>query len=113
MDSKSTKKDGRSLSHEVLEHYRFRAVELHEEGRKVSEIAYFFGMHRGSVSKWITTYKREGEKGLKSTKAPGPTAKLTDKETQHILEILKNSVAFKSWLNFHPNITNIIITEQF
>ena len=91
MSIENTKQDGRSLSHEVLEHYRFRAIKLHREGRKPSEIAHFFGMHRGSVSKWITIYKRNGEKGLKSRKAPGPTPKLTDKEIKRVLNILKDS----------------------
>jgi len=49
--------DGRSYSHEVLEHYRFRAFELYEEGKKVNDIADFLGMHCCSVSHWITSYK--------------------------------------------------------
>ena len=49
--------DGRSFSHEVLENYRFRAVDLYQKGKSVEEIAFFFGVHRGSVSLWIKIWK--------------------------------------------------------
>lgn len=83
--------DGRSYSHEVLEHYRYRAIELYKEGKQINEIAHFFGIHRGSISRWITTFKREGKVALKSTKAPGPTPKLTSKDIRKILAIVKDS----------------------
>lgn len=72
--------DGRSFSRDVLEHYRFRAIELHKEGRPVNDIAHFFGVHRGSISRWITTHKRDGKKALKKRKAPGPAYKLSSDE---------------------------------
>lgn len=81
--------DGRSYSHEVLEHYRFRAIELHNEGRKINDIAHFFGVHRGSVSRWVTTHKREGKKALRSRKAPGPSHKLSIKEMSILLSALE------------------------
>jgi transposase len=82
--------DGRSYSHEVLENYRFRAIELYKDGKKINDIAYFFGVHRGSVSRWITTYKREGKEKLKSKKAPGPSYKLTNTEMEELLHVLKD-----------------------
>lgn len=84
------KQDGRTYSHEVLEHYRFQTIRLHNEGRHVNEIAHFFGIHRGSVSRWLTTYKRNGKTSLKSRKAQGPTPKLTAKETRSLLRTLKD-----------------------
>lgn len=81
--------DGRSFSHEVLEHYRFRAIELHKGGKKISEIAHFFGVHRGSVSRWITVCKRKGEDELRSKKAQGPSYKLTAKEMKELLNIFR------------------------
>ena len=71
---------GWQLPHEVLEHYRFRAIELWKEGKKVKDIAHYFGLHRVTVSYWIAKYKEEGKRGLKSRKAPGPDFKLTDGE---------------------------------
>ena len=84
------KQDGRTYSHEVLEHYRFQAIRLRKEGRQVNEIAHFFGIHRGSVSRWLTVYNHNGKKSLKSKKAPGPAPKLTATETRHLLRALKS-----------------------
>lgn len=83
--------DGRSYSHEVLEHYRFRAIELHKEGRKVNDIANFFGIHRGSVSRWITTYNHKGKRALRSRKSDGRPCKLNQEDKQEILSILKEN----------------------
>lgn len=82
--------DGRSYSHAVLEHYRFRAIGLHKEGKKINDIADFFGVHRGSVSRWISTGKRYGKNELKSKKALGPQFKLTAKEMATLLSLLHN-----------------------
>lgn len=82
--------DGRKLSHEVLEQYRLRAVELRRDGKRVKEIAYFFGVHPGSVSRWLTIHRREGRKALKSRKAKGPEPKLTQREMKQILSWLKD-----------------------
>ncbi len=84
------KQDGRTYSHEVLEHYRFQAIRLHKEGKRVNEIAHLFGVHRGSVSRWITAYRRGGEKTLKSTRALGPAPKLTPKEIYSVLNALQD-----------------------
>lgn len=81
--------DGRKYPREFLEKCRLRSIELQRDGKKVNEIAYFFGVHRGSVSRWLTTYKRKGKIALKSKKAKGPEPKLTKKEIKEIL----------SWLN--------------
>lgn len=83
--------DGRSYLHEVLEHYRFRAIELHKEGKKINDIAHFFGVHRGSVSRWITTYRREGKTALKSRKAQGPSYKLSNEEMSLLLSALEEN----------------------
>ena len=80
--------DGRSLNHEVLEAYRYRAVELYKKGKSVQEIAFFFGVHRGSVSLWIKIWKEKGKNFLKSKKASGPKSKLED-DKREIFSILK------------------------
>ena len=87
---KKKKTDGRSYHRETLENLRFRAIELHKENREVNEIAYFFGVHRGTVSKWITLYKREGKDALKSKKAKGAEYKLSKKELKDILSMLND-----------------------
>lgn len=83
--------DGRSYSHEVLEHYRFRAIELHEEGKKVNDIADFFGVHRCSVSDWISSHKKYGKEKLKSKKANGPAFKYNVEEIKKLLNLLQDN----------------------
>jgi transposase len=80
---------GYQIPHQVLEHYRFRAVELRKEGKKVNDIAHYFGLNRVTVSYWLSKYKNEGKEALKSKKASGPKLKLSPKETMKILNNLK------------------------
>lgn len=80
--------DGRSYSHEVLETYRFRAIDLYKKGKQIKDIAEFFGVHRCAVSHWITSYKRHGKKRLKSKKGTGRPLKLTEKEMKGIIRFL-------------------------
>lgn len=80
---------GKQLPHEVLEHYRFRAVELYKSGEKVKDIARFFGVHPNSVSRWLITYRRKGEKALGGRKATGRPPKLSWQEFNNILSDLK------------------------
>jgi len=86
--------DGRSISHEVLEAYRYRAIELYQKGKSVQEIAFFFGIHRGSVSLWIKTWKEKGKSGLKSRKALGPDFKLGKDKKQIISWLRKSAMDF-------------------
>ena len=83
--------DGRSISHEVLEAYRYRAIELYQKGKSVEEISFFFGIHRGSVSLWIKTWKERGKSALKSRKALGPEPKLNKEDKQQIISWLRKS----------------------
>ena len=83
--------DGRKLDHQTLEVMRHRAIDAHEDGNSVNGIANMLGLHRGSVSRWITLYSRRGKSGLKSRKAPGPKRKLDcNVYGKRILKIVKN-----------------------
>lgn len=84
------KDDGRSISREALENYRFRAIQLYKDGKQINEIAYFFGIHRGSVSRWITLYKRNGKNILRRKKARGAEYKLSKKELKDIISMLND-----------------------
>lgn len=81
--------DRRKLSHEVLEAYRLRAIELREMGVKVKDIAFFFGLHPDSVSRWCAKYKKGGIDVLKSRKATGCPPKLTLEDANKALNCLK------------------------
>lgn len=84
------KGDGRSISHKVLEAYRIRACELYQKGKSVEEIAFFFGVHRGSVSLWIKTWKKDGKNALKSKKALGPEPKLNNLNSKKLISLIKS-----------------------
>jgi len=83
------KKDGRSISRLTLEHFRFQAIVLRKKGWKVNDIAASFGVNRGSVSRWLTKFKRKGKKALKRTKAKGSQPKLDNDHKKQILQWLK------------------------
>ena len=80
---------GKQLPHEVLEHYRFRAIELRKSGERVKDIARFFGIHPNSVSRWLVTYRREGRKALHGRKVTGRPPKLTWAEFRGVLSDLR------------------------
>jgi len=81
--------DGRGISREALESYRFQAIKLRKKGWKVTKIAEAFGLHVKSVSRWFVKASKYGEKSLKGTKAKGNLPKLLDHEILQIIEILK------------------------
>lgn len=81
--------EGKEIPHEVLEHYRFRALELRRMGKKTRDIAEAFGVHPNSVSRWFVTADSEGKKALKSKKATGPQLKLSAVEMTKLLKELK------------------------
>ena len=85
------KRDGRHFSHEVLETYRYRAIELYQKGKSAQDIAFFFGVHRGSVSLWIKTWKEKGKSALKSRKAVGHDQKLNREDKKQIISWLRKS----------------------
>lgn len=82
---------GRQLSHDVLEHYRFRAIRLWKKGWRVKTIADAFGVNRRAVTRWLTLYRKAGKKALFSKKAEGPSFKLTAQEMSHLLTLFKNN----------------------
>lgn len=81
---------GRQLSHEVLEQYRYRAIELRKKKWKVVDIAEAFGVNRRAVTRWFATYYKQGKVGLKSKKAPGPRPKLLPDEIHSVLNTLQD-----------------------
>jgi|SRR5579864_2489607 len=81
--------DGRSISHEVLEHFRFSAIRLHRKNIPVEAIANSFGVTRQAVYRWLKKEKTTGKLGLKSTRSPGPNRYLTDNQLKKLLSFLR------------------------
>lgn len=81
--------DGRKIFRKTLETYRLRAIKLRENKWQVKEIAESFGLHRASVSRWFTQYKRGGKNALKTKKAPGAKPKIENNEIKRVLSCIK------------------------
>ncbi len=85
------KKGARELLHDVLEKYRFRAIELAKKGWQINKIAEAFGVNRRAVTRWLSIYKKYGRNGLKSRKALGPEPKLNKNDRKKIIKTIKKS----------------------
>lgn len=88
MKKKKTK-DGRALPHDVLEAYRFAAVNLRKDQVEVKVIAKSFGLTPQAVYAWLRKARRRGVRSLKSTKAPGPEPQLSKKQFSELLKLLR------------------------
>jgi len=60
--------DARKLDQKTQEALRLRAVLLVEKGATHMEAALAVGVHRGTVSRWCGTYRRDGASGLEKGK---------------------------------------------
>ena len=70
---------------------RFRAIEAYQAGKGVSEIAKLLGVHWGSVSRWLTKWRRVGQSALTERKATGRPPKLDCKQDgKAILKLVKH-----------------------
>lgn len=76
--------DGRTLSHETLEHIRIMAVRRVEAGEKPSAVMASYGMCRTDIYRWLRAARKGGEAALKARKAAGPVPKLTAKQKQQV-----------------------------
>jgi transposase len=77
--------DGRTLSHDTLEHLRNLAVQRVLAGEQVSEVAESLGFYRTSLYRWLRAYKRGGVQALAQRKHPGPERKLTPKQEAQVV----------------------------
>jgi transposase len=82
--------DGRALAHNILEDMRYRAINAYEQGKGVAEIAHDLGLHWGSVSRWLTKWRRRGLKALRGRRATGRPRKLDcRKHSRAILKLVR------------------------
>ena len=82
------KRDGRMLSHEVLEELRFRAIELWRAEYAVKDIVVFCGFHHSVIYRWIKAYKQGGKRALKRRPVPGAEPRLDARAQRQLLCIL-------------------------
>src|SRR5215472_1824775 len=69
--SEFSKPDGRKLDHALLEHMRFRAMELMDGGMSAAEVGRAFGVTRQAVSNWRKAYRENGPDALRAVPVPG------------------------------------------
>jgi transposase len=73
-------RDARSLDHATLEEMRRLAVRRVADGETHQAVATSMQVHRGTVARWVSTYRAAGEAGLASRTAPGPSPRLTPRQ---------------------------------
>lgn len=83
------KKDGRCLSHNVLEGYRLAAIKLYKSDVEINVIAESFGVTLQAVYRWIRKFQENGIKGLKSTKAQGVEPRLNERQFKELIKNLR------------------------
>lgn len=82
-------KDGRSIPHDIVESYRFAAVQLHKKGVSVGVMAESFGVTRKAVYEWLRRARHHGVKSLRSTKTPGRPSFLAAEQFKQLLTWLR------------------------
>jgi transposase len=103
--------DGRKISHEVLEHFRFSAIKLHRKNIPVDDIADSFGVTRQAVYRWLNKENETGKRSLKSTKAPGPDFHLTENQLIKLLSLIRrpaSELGYSTDLWSGPRIRHLI-----
>jgi transposase len=83
------KKDGRSLSHDVLETFRLAAVRLHRQGVKVTTIAASFGVTTEAVYIWLKKARTQGLQSLRATTSLGPEPRLIAEQFSALTKMLR------------------------
>lgn len=87
----------RKGSAEQLQARRLHAVSLLEEGCSQSEVARKLGVSPSAVSQWKQAHSQGGNDALVAQLHPGPTPKLSSKQCQRLIELLKQGPRQHGW----------------
>jgi transposase len=87
--------DGRSLSDEVLEAFRLRALHARERGYAVVDIAAILGVREETVSRWCVKFEQGGEASLPGDRTGRPvgSGRLLDAEQEQTIQRLIDTKA--------------------
>lgn len=107
----TARRDARSLDHGTLEEMRRLAVSRVLGGETQVSVAQSLQVRVTSVWKWVDTWRKHGDEGLASVKAPGPKEKLTPAQ----LKKLKATIVGKSplQLSFGTALWSLPIVAAF
>lgn len=81
-------KDGRSVSHEMLEQIRLQAVHRVLAGENPEETMRLLGLNRACIYRWLSIYKEKGAEGLRAKSIAGRPPKLTPESARRLEETL-------------------------
>ena len=81
--------DGRTIPHNVLEHFRFASLKLREKGVAADDIATSLGVQRQTVYNWTSKAKRRGRAALRSTKTAGCPPALSQEQFRKLVAALR------------------------
>lgn len=87
--------DARKLDQKTQEALRHQAVLLVENGATHRQAALAVGVHRGTVSRWCGTYRRDGASGLKKGKRgrrAGDQLMLAGPEARRVLGFIRDKM---------------------
>jgi transposase len=87
----------RKGSAEVLQARRLLAISLLEEGCSQSEVARKLGVSPSAVSQWKQAHAQGGNDALSAQIHPGPTPKLSPKQRQRLVELLRQGPRKHGW----------------
>jgi len=108
------KSDGRAISHEVLETYRFAAIKLKKSGVQINVIADSFNVTERAVYRWIKKSKTEGKNSLKASKSTGPESFLSEEQLSELCKLLRKpatELGYSTDLWSGPKIRHLIKYE--
>lgn len=115
MNLATKRRDARTLDHATLEEMRRLAISRINSGEAQADVARSLQVRASSLWKWVDAYRRHGDEGLASTKAPGPKPKLTDAQQKKLRRIIigKNplQLSFGSALWTLPIVSALIQRE--
>jgi transposase len=106
--------DGRSISHEVLETYRFAAIKLKESGIPINVISKSFNVTERAVYRWLKKSETDGPGSLKSSKAAGPESQLSEDELSTLCKLIRKpatKLGYSTDLWSGPRIRHLIRHE--
>src|SRR5690242_16512561 len=76
---------------------RLRAWQLKQQGWKQADIARALGVTEGAISQWLKRARERGVEALRHRPPPGPRPKLTERQKQELLEILRRGAEAWQW----------------
>lgn len=87
----------RKGSAEQLQARRLLAISLLEEGCSQSDVARKLGVSPSAVSQWKQAHAQGGNDALLAQVHPGPTPRLSPKQCQRLIELLKQGPRKHGW----------------